>query len=532
MPLASHWPELSRLLDEALELPEAERAAWIDRLPPERAALAPTLRRLLLHPDGALPPDWLQSPPPLATSREAEFVPDQRIGPWRLIQELGQGGMGVVWRARRDDGELGRDAALKLPHAHLLAGDLRGRFARERDILASLSHPNIATLYDARLAEGGQPWLALELVEGRNIVDACRERQLDVPARLRWFDQVLDAIRYAHSRLVVHRDLKPSNVLVDATGRVKLLDFGIAKLLSADGKDADALTRAGTLAVTPAYAAPEQLAGGEVTTATDVYALGVLLFELLSGRRPFDGPRTSGREAPRASDCADDPATRRALRGDLDAILARALALRPDDRYPTADALHADLARARRDEPVEARHIGALQLAGKFLRRHRTAAAFSGLLIAVVAAGVAGVFWQAREARQQARRAEAVTAFLTSVFAASDPRIASDTPRGQITARQLLDLGVPRIEAGFADDPRTQIELLRAVADIYRALDEHERADALQERQLALVRRLYGPHHPNVLDHAVELGSRACGAADAASCAIAQRDADARLRAA
>ena len=545
------WSEFSRLLDEALELPEPLRAGWLAQLPARHAAVLPWLRRVLESPAGPLTADYLQAPRlPSATiaTAESDFAAGGRVGPWQLVAELGRGGMGVVWRARRVDGVLQREAALKLPHAHLLAGALRERFDRERDILAALTHPHIAALYDAGLAEGGQPWLALELVEGVPISDWCRERRLGLAARLTLFAQVLAAVQYAHARLVVHRDLKPSNVLVDGAGQVKLLDFGIAKLLDGEsGGAATALTQLGGRAATPDYAAPEQLAGGAVTTATDVHALGAMLYELLCGQRPHArASRTrlsladaADGEAPLASSRVEAgqaeslgltvPALRRALRGDLDAILAKALSPAPEQRYATVEAFAADLARAGRHEPISALRIGRLRLAGKFLRRHRLGAGFGAALLLAIAVGLAGVLWQAREARQQARRAEAVKDFLIGVFKASDPRIASDKPRGQITARELLDISAGRIDQRFADDPEIRIELLRTAADLYRELGEDAAYEKLQARQLELVRKHYGDLHPNLVDGAVEAGGRACLRQDWPACARLQQAADALL---
>jgi len=543
------WPEFSRLLDQALDLPEPERAGWLDRLAGEQAALRPWLQRVLLHPAGALTKDWLQAPRLPPAERAEDFVAGQRIGPYALLRELGRGGMGVVWLAQRIDGQLKRELALKLPHAHLLAGALRERFARERDILAALSHPHIAALHDAGLADGGQPYLALEHVEGEGITAWCQARAADLATRVSLMRQVMAAVQYAHARLVVHRDLKPSNVLVDAQGQAKLLDFGIAKLLGDDeGGAATALTQLGGRVATPDYAAPEQLAGEPVTTATDVYALAAMLYELLCGQRPFDR-RAQGRlslgesapaEAPLASSRVGDEhaaqvggltaaALRRALRGDLDAILAKALSPRPEQRYASVEAFAADLGRAQRHEPIQARRIGRLQVAAKFLRRHRLGASFAAALLLVLAAGITGVLWQAREAQQQARRANAVKDFLIGVFKASDPRIASDKPRGQITARELLDISSGRIEQRFADDPEVQIELLRTAADIYRELGEDAAYEQLQERQLELVRQHYGPLHPNLLDGALERSSRACLRQDWPACARLQQEAEALL---
>jgi serine/threonine-protein kinase len=279
------------------------------------------------------------------------FEPGTIIGPYQLVRELGRGGMGEVWLAARSDGALTRRVALKLPHAHLLSGALRQRFERERDILAPLSHPHIAPLYDAGISDGGHPYLAMEWIDGMPITHYCREVRQPIATRLELFKQVLDAVHYAHERFIAHRDLKPSNILVTSDGRVKLLDFGIAKLLSGDtGGASTELTQLGGRAATPDYAAPEQIAGQPITTAVDLYALGVVLFELLTGARPFDavrGVNTHSSSAPLASQRVTEAEAqligglksaqlRKSLQGDLDAILAKALETDPAQRYRSA----------------------------------------------------------------------------------------------------------------------------------------------------------------------------------------------------
>ena len=466
------------------------------------------------------------------------------IGNYRLVREIGTGGMGVVWLAQRSDGQLDRDVALKLPHVHLLAGAVRERFARERNILARLNHPRIATLYDAGLAATGRPYLALEYVDGEPITQWCRERRADVEQRLALMLQVMDAVEYAHARLVVHRDLKPSNVLVTAEGDIKLLDFGIAKLLAADDlpSEGSTLTRMGHRMATPGYSAPEQLSGTAVTTRADVYALGVMLYELLCGRRPFadaPGSAASGAEPPRCSTQVDpefsttvggsDPPTlRRAIRGDLDAILAKAIDPKPESRYGSVEAFAADLQRHRVHEPIVAQRASRFSLAAKFVRRHRLGTGFAAVLLVAVSIGVALVAWEAKEAAQQARRAEAAKAFLVDIFSASDPRIASDKPHGEITARELLDLGATRIDREFADDPPTQIELLGTVADIYRELGVADRSAALNARKVELAKKTYGELSDPVLDNAVQAAAFAC-ADQADSCNKLQADANALL---
>jgi serine/threonine-protein kinase len=292
---------LSVLLDEAIDLDAAARAAWLARLHEKDAPLRPTLAKLLAAPATRETADLLARGPSLtgfagAAAPEAEFAAGDRVGPYRLERTIGQGGMGEVWLAVRDDGQLKRPVALKLPILSARRSVLVQRFASERDILGSLAHPHIARLYDAGVADG-QPYLALEYVEGRPITSYCEDLKLGLRERVALLQQVLGAVQYAHAHLVVHRDLKPSNVLVTAEGRAMLLDFGIAKLLVADGGEAaeSELTRVGGRAMTLHYAAPEQVSGAPVSIATDIWALGVLAYELLAGRDRSPARRATSR---------------------------------------------------------------------------------------------------------------------------------------------------------------------------------------------------------------------------------------------
>lgn len=540
----AHWPAFSRRLDALLALPPEARAAALDALPADEQPLRPWLAAVLARSDQAQAEDFLVAPSlPGPTAAGGDTTPaaqaGQRIGPYALLSELGRGGMGVVWLARRADGAYERELALKLPHAHLLAGAVRERFARERDLLARLTHPHIARFYDAGLAEDGQPYLALEAVHGQPITDWCRAHRLDLAGRLALFDQVCAAVAHAHGRLVAHRDLKPANVLVTAEGEVKLLDFGIARLLhdeaaANEAGPAAALTRAHGVLATPQYAAPEQLAGGPVSVATDVYALGLMLFELLTDQPALAGARraAAATEPPLPSHAAATPALRRQLQGDLDAIVAQALQPAPEARYASVAALAEDLQRHRAHQPIRARRLGAVARLGRFVRRHRLPVALGGALAAALLAGVAGVLWQAQEARTQARRAEAVKDFLLGVFQAADPRLAADRPAGQTPAKALLDRAVARIDARFADDPALRIELLRTAADIYRELGEDAAHQALRARQLALVRQHHGPLHEQLLDAGLEAALQAYQRGELARCRQLLADSDHALRAA
>jgi serine/threonine-protein kinase len=522
------WPTFSRLLYAALDLPLDQRAAWLNSLAPDLACFRSGLAKVLECAELADAEQFLNRPI-IATVEDSEFAPGQRIGPYTLERELGRGGMSEVWLATRSDGALTRQLALKLPYAHLLAGPQRQRFARERDILAALSHPHVAVLYDAGISDDGHPYLAMEWIDGIPITRYCEEMQLSISARLTLFQQVLEAVHYAHTNLVAHRDLKPSNILVTRRGEVKLLDFGIAKLLGTrTGGSATEVTRLGGRAATPDYAAPEQILGEPITTAVDVYALGVLLFELLTGVRPFDSARSGGEDRaviPLASRRAGEESARavgglsaaqlrKALHGDVDAIIAKALERDPARRYGSAEAFADDLAHYLRHEPVSARRIGRLVQLTKFVQRNRAASALATTLLLVLIGGSAGIAWEALRAEREAARAETekrsaeseaqrekVTKdFLVSVFKASDPRIAGDKPRGTITAKELLDISSERIQKEFARDPQTAIELLVTLADIYIVLDETEHALRLLQQQTELARAHDGPSSTTLIN--------------------------------
>lgn len=429
--IVAEWPQISKLLDEAVDLPAAERAAWLARLPAAQLHLKPYLEELISASEGcdtALP-DWPQYAVGSTTAGPPtfdDFKADQVIGPFRLLHPLGRGGMGSVWLAQSVTTAVKLPVALKLPQlgTRVTAGYLKERFDRERMILAALNHPNIARLYEAGVASSGQPYLALEYVKGETLIAHCNGKQLSIKDRLSLFVQVLRALQYAHSNLIIHRDLKPSNILVTETGEVKLLDFGIAKLLDTESLQAHEteLTQLGGRAMTPDYASPEQIRGEALTTASDVYSSGVLLHELLTGKRPYKLKRGTRAELEEAILTAEvsRPSTiiangktgdaqnsvgslKRKLSGDLDTIILKALKKNASDRYAAASALQEDVERYLAGHPVLAQPDSAAYRLQKFVARNRLPVLAAASVFVALLAGAGVSLWQANEAREQAR---------------------------------------------------------------------------------------------------------------------------------
>ena len=498
----ARWKRLSPLLDALLELDEATRARNLASLREEDPELGKELTELLALQDTR--EDFLEEPlvAPLPGPR-----PGTLAGPYRLERLLGEGGMGQVWLAGRADGLYQRRVALKLLRPGLADPNLRLRFTRERQILARLAHPHIARLLDAGISNDGQPYLALEYVEGEPITTWCRRRNLSIDARLRLFLQTCDAVSHAHSNLIVHRDLKPSNILVTAHEEVRLLDFGIAKLLDNEELPPEQ-TGTGLRAFTLHYAAPEQVRGEPVTTRTDVYALGVVLHELLTGTRPYPLKRSTdaeweeailgadplrpslavlrAAEAPAGEDHTAPPPKRvaRALAGDLDNIVLKALAKNPEQRYPSVEALALDISRYRDGKPVMARAQSLRYRVGKYISRHRWAVA-TGVLVALVLASAFGVIaWQAREAVREATRAQALQDFVIGLFErAGDGKAPLDV-------RALLDAGLRRGDAELARQPAARAELMGVVARLRLGMGDYLPAYELLQEQTELLRTL------------------------------------------
>jgi eukaryotic-like serine/threonine-protein kinase len=471
------WHEISRYLDEALDLDEPARARWLHELHARAPAIAEAVRALLAERDSLGQQPLLNEEVRFALPRTG--LAGQQLGAYTLESILGHGGMGTVWLAHRSDGRYEGRVAVKLLNAALLGRPTEQRFVREGSVLAKLRHPNIAHLIDAGVAPSGQPYLVLEYVAGERIDRFAEQGNLSIEARIRLFLDVVAAVAHAHSHLIVHRDIKPSNILVTSDGVVKLLDFGIAALL---GPEDSQLTREVDPGLTPEYAAPEQLLNQPVTTATDVYALGIVLFLLLAGRHPFNphGQSTTALaratlddDAPRPSQLAPTPALERTLRGDLDNIIAKALKKDPAERYHTAEALAQDLRAYLEFQPVSARADSVAYRVGKFIRRHRGSVAAGVLMTLTLIGATVITTLQMIEARRQrdaalyqSQRAEFQATFAYQILS----EVGGD---GQpITVRQLMEKGIEVLEKNYRDDPRFVIGMLVNISGRYMNLGD------------------------------------------------------------
>lgn len=510
---ANRWQRIQTLFDAALERPPEAREAFLVDACGDDAALLAELRALLAADaadhsflDGAAV-DALTGGDLAALTGDASREGDT-IGPYRILRTVGSGGMGRVFLAERSDGAFQQQVALKLIKRGMDSEQILGRFRTERQILARLQHANIARLYDGGLTGEGQPWFTMEYVDGRPIDRYCRETDLGLRGRLTLFREVCAAVGHAHRNLVVHRDLKPSNIQVTPEGRVKLLDFGIAKVLGdGEGDGGAALTHTGLRVMTPEYASPEQVRGEPVSTATDIYSLGMVLYELLTGERAYRLERRSAAEiervvcdtapsrpstALRRSAADGAPRWRRQLRGDLDTICLKALQKDPARRYRSVEALDDDLQRYLDGRPVLARPDTLAYRSWKFVRRHTL-----GVAVAVLFAGLVGFYTvqlgvERDRARLEAAKARQVSDFLVGLFEVADP---GRTRGEQVTARELLDRGAERLDAQLAGQPEVRASMMEVMGQVYHSLGLYGRADTLFSRSLAL-RAADGPGNP------------------------------------
>lgn len=530
------WQRIAPLLDELLEMEPGGRRGERVR---ELAGGDPEIERELgeLLEAGDAPPRILARPLTLgsgpALPGEGDRGADARIGRvvggYRLVERLGQGGMATVYRGVRQEDSFDHEVAVKLVRPGPDSAALLGRFRDEQRILSSLGHPNIARFFGGGATDDAQPYIVMELVEGEPLDAYCDRRRLGVEERLELFRQVCRAVEHAHGRLVVHRDLKPSNLLVADDGTVKVLDFGIAKLLAARdlGLPVD-LTAEYGVPLTPEFAAPEQLRAEAATTATDVYALGVVLFDLLAGSRPFSWPSWAGLPplararkvletdpdrpstrvtgpAPAESDTsegtrpsAEEVARRRSttprrlrrrLEGDLDTIVLQALRREPERRYPSVAALREDVERHLADQPIRARPETWAYIAGRFVRRNRVTTALAVLLLLSLVLGLALALAGREAARREASTSERVVEFLVDAFRTADPNYGES---GDVRAIDIVDRGVEKIRDELAAEPEVRARLLRVLAESSRALGEYERAEELARESVRLYRGIVG----------------------------------------
>ena len=539
------WEQIDALFDAALDQPPAERDAFLRARCGDDAELYQSVKELLEASDN--PNAFLEQPLRRCTTAlwnalsgegadEKPTTPsaeDTRIGPYRLVEELGRGGSGVVYRAERTDGAFEQTVAIKLLARATDREAVRQRFHHEQQMLAALRHPHIAHLYDGGLTDDGQPYFVMEYVEGQPLHAYCDTHQLSVAERIDLFTTIVEAVHFAHQNLVVHRDLKPSNILVADDGTVKLLDFGIAKMVD---DDAPGLTRTGERWMTPEYAAPEQIKGHAITTATDIYQLGVLLYELLTGSRPHGEGTTSIFEIQRAI-CEDPPtrpssaiaraattkretadsnaihtarsadpdALRRTLSGDLDAIILKALRKDPEARYRSAEALADDLARYQKGLPVSARRGTWTYRSQRFIQRHRwsvtAATAFMLLIIGFTALYTTRVTQERNRAQREAEKSAAATNFMISLFEQSSPFV---EPSDTITVRSLLPRGVEYIDA-LDEQPAVQAQLLAAMGRVYQNLGQYDQSTTLLKRALDRNESVHGADHASTAETMADL---------------------------
>ncbi len=522
---ADRWQRIRELFDRFADMP---REQWRPQLA-EACGGDPALEREVLalleaDADTAFRPREMLARQLNEFDGQAENQAEQslagtRLGPFRLVRPIGRGGMGAVWLADRADGEYAQQVAIKLVRSTWDSAELHARFRSERQMLADLHHQNIASLVDGGVTDDGKPWLALEYVDGIDLCLYAEQQRLDLRQRVDLFLTACAAVSHAHAHLIVHRDLKPSNILVRRDGMVKLLDFGIAKLIDASDAQTTVLR-----AFTPEYAAPEQIRGDAVTTAIDIYTLGLLLYELLTGRRPYALDQTTpsayeravleqtptrpsqavthndgnGTAAARAAQRRLTPhSLKRELRGDLDAIVLKALRKEPEQRYASVQDMAADLRAWQQRRPVAARRGGWRYDAARFLQRHAVAAGMAVVAVLALCGGLGVALWQAQQARLQrdvavaeSAKSRAVLEFMSGLFELADP----DKARGnQVTARELLTRGAERIRGQFSQQPAVRAELLTAIAGAQEGLGLYAEALPLAEEASRLTRDLRRP---------------------------------------
>ncbi len=561
---AERWQQVKQVFQSVCELEPGERAAFLDQTCSSDAELRCEVESLLAASNAA--PAFLDTPAvaafgDLLALEQPESLIGQRIGPYVLSQLIASGGMGTVYLGVRADEQFDQRVAIKFIKCGMASADCLRHFFRERQTLASLDHPNIARLLDGGATEEGLPYLVMEYVEGKPIDEYCDERCLSTAQRLTLFNTVCGAVHYAHQNLVVHRDLKPGNIFVTPEGVPKLLDFGIAKVLTPDPQsDHQAPTVTVQPCMTPEYASPEQIRGEPITTATDVYSLGVVLYELLTGHHPYRAKSRLLHELARTI-CEEEPVRpstvvrrveevsttvggtpelltpelvsrrrgvqpdklRRRLSGDIDAIVLMALRKEPQRRYVSVEQFSEDIRRHLEGLPVQARHSTFRYRSAKFIRRHKAGVAAAAVVALSLLVGIAATAWaadvasrerdtavQARQfaqqeaanARVEAHKSERVTSFLQNMLAAASP--GRDGP--DVTVGALLDEAAARVSTEFGDDPEVESAVRTAIGETYVELGRYAEAEPHLRAALAIQRQIHGEEHWDVAKSLNSLG--------------------------
>lgn len=438
-----------------------------------------------------------------------EDLSGQRIHSWRIDELISRGGFATVYRAHRDDDAFEQTVAFKVLRRGLDTEDVVARFRAERQILSSLAHPSIAQILDGGALPDGRPFLVLEFVRGQPITEYCDTHKIDIPGRIRLLIEALRALHHAHTHLVIHRDVKPSNILVSDEGHVALLDFGIAKLLDAEALPGGAnMTRTGMALLTPGYASPEQQAGETITTATDIYQSGLLLYELLAGRRPFEAkPATRDAPVPPPSAALRGTARHKAVRGDLDAITRKATHLEPALRYASADEMVQDLQRYLEGRPVLAQPDTLSYRLRKLTSRRPWLMPLLAIVIVGVLAYLVTLTAYSTRLKHEQQLAATARQFMVDLFRSPDPYAPADPERGlNIRVVDALEIGKRRVRAELSDQPELRAALLASISDVYASLDQYREAIDLREEALALERMLYDVGSPRVLESLRALG--------------------------
>ncbi len=529
------WQRVKSLFSEAMDQPANERDAWLARAVDGDAELEAAVRELMASAEDE--GDGLEDVIRDAAVSLSPAAGVRRIANYRIERLLGEGGMGDVFLASRADGAFDQKVAVKILGVRRPGRELVNRFRAERQILASLEHPNIARLIDGGETEAGIPYLVMEYVDGVPIDVYCDDHRLGLRARLKLLLKICAAVQHAHQNLVIHRDIKPSNILVTSDGQPKLLDFGIAKILGPSLSDHTLVeTMDSSRLMTPRHASPEQIRGDKITVATDVYCLGVLGYELLSGLFPYDLDSTRAADVERAicdtdparpstrltqsvrsnTDLADSIAAARSARigelakqmgGDLDTIVLTAMHKEPERRYGTVRQLAEDIELYLAHRPVRARRDSFAYRAAKFLRRNAFPVAVTGAAILVVVIGTLVSFARVSNERDLAEveraKAEAISGFMQDIFAVSDP---AESRGAEISARQILEAGSRRVRTELADQPETQATMLRVLGDVYYSLGDWDTSKAFYEDALAYFTRSYGTDHPEIATASLALG--------------------------